>query len=286
MNRGIELTDQTYWDQFWAECKLPAEAEKTADDLMTYEILNIFDKFLSTDASKSVLEIGGAPGRFLVYLTKKFKYKAHALDYSTIGCQKTQENFKLLGLDVTVYQLDLLSSEIHPPFFDVVYSLGFVEHFEDIGLIIKKHLDLLKPGGILLIEIPNFLGIYAPFMRIFAPNMLSMHNLNAMDTRKWNTFERDLDLGVLFKGYLGGFSPEVLRNILAKERESMPWFSKLLSYAFDIPFRILMRMNKYFQVSQPLRRFNSRYWSICAIGVYRKPCSNPEQESIHKRGTR
>ena len=79
MNGGVELTEQAYWDQFWAGCKLPAEVEKTADDLMTYEILNIFDKFLSTDASKSVLEIGGAPGRFLVYLTKKFKCKAHAL---------------------------------------------------------------------------------------------------------------------------------------------------------------------------------------------------------------
>lgn len=34
--------------------------------------------------------------------------------------------------------------------FDIVYSLGFVEHFEDLNIVIKKHTELLKPAGILL----------------------------------------------------------------------------------------------------------------------------------------
>lgn len=271
MNSGVKLTEQAYWDKFWDGCKLPVEAEKTADDLMTCEILNIFDKYLSNIANKNVLEIGGAPGGFLVYLTKKFKCKAHVLDYSTTGCQKAQENFKLLGLDVKVYQLDLFSSRIALPLFDVVYSLGVVEHFEDIHLVIKKHLDLLKPGGTLLIEVPNFSGIYAPFMRFFAPDMMSAHNLNAMDTEKWAMFEHDFNLHIRFKGYLGGFSPTVLRSILNRERGNMDWVRQLLRLALDIPLRIFMQINKRFRLLQPLRRFNSQYWSIWAIGVYRKP---------------
>jgi len=268
MNCGIKLTEQAYWDRFWDKCKLLLEANKTADDLMTCEILNIFDKYLSNIANKNVLEIGGAPGGFLVYLTKKFKCRAHILDYSATGCQKAEENFKLLGFDVKVYQLDLLSSKVALPLFDVVYSLGFIEHFEDIDSVIKKHLDLLKPGGILLIEVPNFSGVYAPFMRCFAPNMLSQHNLNAMDIRKWALFEHDFNLDILFKGYLGGFSPTVLRSLLNRERGKMAWFTQLLRLTLDIPLRIIMRINKHFRLLQPLRRFNSRYWSICAIGVY------------------
>jgi 2-polyprenyl-3-methyl-5-hydroxy-6-metoxy-1,4-benzoquinol methylase len=39
--------------------------------------------------------------------------------------------------------------------FDVVLSGGFIEHFTDVAAIVQKHLQLLKPGGRLVVMIPN-----------------------------------------------------------------------------------------------------------------------------------
>jgi 2-polyprenyl-3-methyl-5-hydroxy-6-metoxy-1,4-benzoquinol methylase len=41
-----------------------------------------------------------------------------------------------------------------------VISFGFIEHFDNPENVIQKHLDLLKPGGILIVGVPNFTGIH------------------------------------------------------------------------------------------------------------------------------
>jgi len=38
--------------------------------------------------------------------------------------------------------------------------LGFIEHFDEPVGVVVRHLDLLKPGGILLLGVPNYGGIY------------------------------------------------------------------------------------------------------------------------------
>ena len=102
--------------------------------------MKTFDRFLPRSRNLTVLEIGGAPGRYLVYMSKNLNYKIHALDYSVIGCKKTLENFKLLGLEGNVYQKDLFLDDISSlPRFDIVYSLGFIEHFANLETVIEKH---------------------------------------------------------------------------------------------------------------------------------------------------
>ena len=47
---------------------------------------------------------------------------------------------------------------------DIVYSLSFVEHFEEFNIVVKKHNELSKTGGILLFGMPNLGGIYSFFL--------------------------------------------------------------------------------------------------------------------------
>lgn len=252
----MRLTKQIYWEECWNKINLPAERKKTKRNSFGNEILKTFERFLPKDSNLSILEIGGAPGQYLAYFAKNLHYKIYSLDYSVIGCEKTKENFDRLNLKAVVYQKDLFSDNLsNLPLFDIVYSLGFIEHFSDLELVIEKHLQLLKPRGILLIGTPNFLGINHWLLKKLNPEQLSIHNLSCMDIKKWETFEKCFNLKVLFKGYIGGFEP---RSFIRKSKGVMFYFLAGIGRIFDYIIR-------------PLRVPNSKYWSGYVIGIYKKP---------------
>ena len=253
------LSEKKHWNDVWRGIELPMEIKRLKKSHFLNKILDVFDDILPHNSSLSILEIGGAPGQYLAFFAKEFGYKVTGLDYSEIGCKKMKENFDILGINATVYQMDLFSEDIRvSPQFDIVYSLGFIEHFTNLEEVIEKHLDLLKPGGILLIGTPNLLGVNGIVMKHIAPERMSIHNLATMDVSNWNNFKQRYELETLFEGYIGGFEP---RAIIC---EKQAFFSRFL-YLFFQGFQIITD-NLDFH-----RSFNSMHWSYYLLGIYRKP---------------
>lgn len=263
---NFELAERKYWNNYWNSKSLPVEIRKTKNSLYLNEILNIFDGYLPKNNHLSILEIGGAPGQYLAYMHNNFGYDIHCLDYSDIGCRKTEENFKLLNIQGKVYQEDLFSEFLPLPQFDIVYSLGFVEHFSDLKTAIHKHLNLLKPGGILLVGVPNFLGINHFFLKRLAPELLSKHNLLTMDITNWKSFEDKFNLKPLFRGYVGGFEPRIFKR--CENKNILNGILKMVVKILDISF------HRHFKI---LRKYNARYISGYAMGIYKKPSAEPGQ---------
>jgi SAM-dependent methyltransferase len=255
-----ELTQRDFWEDYWEKWSLPAEIRESKQDLYQNEILRVFDSYLPKDRGLSVLEIGGAPGQYLVYMHKRFGYEVNCVDYTDVGCKKTKENFDLLHISGQVYQADIFSDERVLPQFDIVYSLGFIEHFSDLNTVIEKHLRLVKPGGTLLIGTPNFLGVNYFFWKRLCPDLLSVHNLAAMDIRNWASFADNFGLEVVFKGYVGGFEPGVF--LRCKDNSLLNRVLRAILYTLHLSF---------FSHLKTLRRINGRHVSGFAIGVYRKP---------------
>lgn len=254
-----KLTEKAYWDDLWDGASLPAQISRLDGNLLLNKELDIFEKYLPKE-KLSILEIGGAPGQYLAYFHQQFGYQVNCLDYSETGCEKTQKNFQLLNIDGAVYHNDLFSSDLKIPSFDIVYSMGFIEHFSDLTEVIGKHLALLKPGGILILGIPNLLGINKFFLKSLAPKMLAQHNLKTMDLKSWETFEMHFKLETIYKSYVGGFEPS---TFLLKEEKSI-WNSILFLKARV--FNKIFHKNFAF-----LRNYNSKQFSGYAIGIYRKP---------------
>jgi SAM-dependent methyltransferase len=257
-----ELTEKQYWENYWRAAKSGAlEIIRSPRGLSINAILDVFDKYLPVNDNFHALEIGGAPGQYLIYMARNFKYHIHSLDYSKVGNEKTLQNLKLAKIDVNVYERNLFSRNFSNglPQFDIVYSLGFIEHFENLTEVVKKHLDLLKPGGILVLGVPNLGGIYKLFLERTAPQHLEIHNLNSMKIENWDKFERELNLAAIFKGYISGFEPLVMNKLEKKDRTAY-----LLN--FIVRKLVLMFSHKL----NFLRKFNSRLWSAYLIGVYRR----------------
>jgi SAM-dependent methyltransferase len=183
----------------------------------------------------------------------------HAIDYSTIGCEKMREAFAIANMDVTIYNRDIFSNLSDLPRFDIVFSMGFIEHFSDLDSVVEKHIELLKKQGILLLGVPNYRGISQIVLKRLAPQKLSMHNLETMNIQNWESFEKKHGLETIFKAYIGGFNPGMYRRC-----ENRTFRNQLIRFFFKC-VRVLITDRLTF-----LKSFNSKYWSAYLLGIYRK----------------
>lgn len=255
------LTDTDHWDSYWQQAsRLPVEV-KPNEQSSTTAILSIIDRFAASGPPLSVLEIGGAPGGWTAHLHKTFGHDVCVLDNSLTGIELTRKNFELLGIPGRVLHRDLFSAEPPIPQFDLVYSLGLIEHFADTQAIVAAHLAYVRPGGRLMIGCPNLLGINGKIFRRLSPTVFDWHYLDVMDIQRWPRFEEALGLRVCFRSYIAGFQPGAF------------WRREGGSLADRALRRGLLELADRWRgpLSHGLARVNSRHWSYYAVGVYDKP---------------
>jgi SAM-dependent methyltransferase len=70
--------------------------------------------------------------------------------------------------------------------FDVVYSNGFIEHFTKWEDVLLKHARLVKPGGLLMVSVPNFVGGFQSwFHQTLDHENYERHFTPSMNPEKW-----------------------------------------------------------------------------------------------------
>jgi SAM-dependent methyltransferase len=176
-----------------------------------YLFWSVFMKqYLPPMAGKRILEVGSAPGDVLVEFAQRMGVVPFGVEYTAEGVEVNRRLFKASGLNPdNVIHADFFSEEFQSRYrgtFDIVYSGGFIEHFEDAKDAVNKHLNLLADGGYLIVLIPNLRGLNYALTRLFAPRLIAIHNLTIM---KLETFARLFDdprLETLTCRYYGGFS--------------------------------------------------------------------------------
>ena len=76
---------------------------------------------------------------------------------------------------------DLRSLPFHHHTFDLIYSMGTIEHFPDYDLSVREMFRVLKPHGFAIIGVPNKLD---PFLRPLLVSLLNKLNLYAYGVEK------------------------------------------------------------------------------------------------------
>lgn len=203
----MELTEVEFWEDYWKNCKLPSKVD------MDFS----FDRCLAQGLKKNipevkgdVFEVGCAPGRWLAFMAKEFGLNPNGIEYSEAGMNATLENFKLLGVTPGLVLTGNFFEVKLEKQFDVVMSFGFIEHFSEVDKVVELHLKWLKPGGILILGVPNFCGIYYYLQRILDVKILDKHNLSIMNHKYFSSLAERFGLKPVFLGYLGSFEPALL----------------------------------------------------------------------------
>lgn len=197
-------TSAEFWDAYWEGLGLPTRLDPS------FAFDRCFARGLDlafADVTGSVLEIGCAPGKWLAYLAERRGLAPAGIEYSPEGLRATRRNFELLGLTgAELIEADFFALAPEPRF-DAVASYGLIEHFDDPAAVLDRHVAWLKPGGRLVIGVPNFRGVHGALQKRLDPKILALHNLDVMRPAFFARWAGERGLAVERLWYFGGFEP-------------------------------------------------------------------------------
>ncbi len=110
--------------------------------------LTNIEKYLPKEMARRVLDIGYGNGMFLA-LAKSRGWQVEGLDTSPQNAASAKKNYDL-NLNVGFFQDSCFKQS-----FSVITMLDVIEHQINPHAFIRKAHELLKPGGLLLIALPN-----------------------------------------------------------------------------------------------------------------------------------
>jgi len=126
------------------------------DGRMVREITNIYQGDLS---GRRVLEVGAGTGRDAVALAKAGA-EVLTLDYVSGSLGLTAKAAAQNGVVVAPICGDGMGSPFADGTFDVVFHQGLLEHFPDPLPLLRDNIRILKPGGYVVIDVPQTFHYY------------------------------------------------------------------------------------------------------------------------------
>jgi len=200
---------------------------------------SLFRSLMEKYNPESILEVGCGGSNWIPYLLKHYAgITCNGLDYSEEGCDLLRKKLVASNLNSKIFCADLFKIDEHETGqYDLVYSLGVVEHYKDLENILQHLLKLVKPGGVLMTAIPNLRSVHGLIMWIYQPDLFFIHKL--ISKRKLKRKYKKLGLEHVKGKYLGYFS----MNITQWENKSrFKFFDKHLSLRMK---RLSIRTDKW-----------------------------------------
>jgi len=208
MKKNVKLTEESFWDDEWKDTKIKLPYRLNMKNYTNIAILNVLKHHLKHDKKKKVIELGAAMGPWLIFFNENFGYQVTGIEYSKEGTDYARKNLKKVGIPGKIVRGDLFKHKFKKGSFDVVFSSGLIEHFTDQTEVMKKHVELAKKNGKVVVIIPNLEGIGDRITYTFNKEFGEMHyTITADDLKK--VFNK-AKLKVDYVGYVGGFNPRFI----------------------------------------------------------------------------
>ena len=172
------FTEKETWEAYWSKYVPEIIVRKN-------QFQSLLEGLEDGEWKKSFIEIGGFPGTFAIYFKKFKNYKVSLLDYyisqPIIYSLLNKNGIKESELEVI--ESDIFNYETDKKY-DLVFSSGFIEHFQDTEKVIKAHVDLLDTSGQLLITLPNLTGLNGWIQKKYDVANYDNHNIQCMNINK------------------------------------------------------------------------------------------------------
>ncbi len=126
---------------------------------------------------KRTLEIGSGFGTNLAVWTKYFRVDGYGAEPGAVGFdQGLVASRKILTANGIDPERVVNATGESLPFpdesFDIAYSANVLEHTADPERVLMEAMRILKPGGLLHMEMPNFLSYFEGHYMVFQPPIL------------------------------------------------------------------------------------------------------------------
>lgn len=247
-----KLTTQTYWESYYSKSLV----NKSGIESVVSEYEEYWDFLIeinNEEPPKTILEIGGYPGRYLAFLAKKYNLVPTSIDFNSDRSKidDVMQTFEIK--DYTIIHADIFT---HQPTekYDLVLSNGFIEHFDNFDVVLDKHCQYLKEGGTMLIMIPNMRYYIKYYKWLVDKKNLKIHNLKTMDFNVFKNFATRNELTLQKLTYFGGFPYTY--------HDGVNFFQKII-------YKIHRYIFKFYG-NKILKKNPSKYFSSTIIAVFKK----------------
>lgn len=196
----MNIVNQEYWNSSYENLDL--QIVSSEDDVRKFIEQNVH---VRNNGGGSCFEIGVYPGRYLAVFGE-LGYQLNGVDQNKLVETKLPEWLKQSGYNVGFFKQEIIEEFCSNQKFDVVYSIGFIEHFENYQEVILKHLEFMAENGTLFISVPNFKGVIQHILYLLVDREnLNRHILESMDPSEWAKLLSSNGLEVKDFGYFGNF---------------------------------------------------------------------------------
>lgn len=151
---------KTIWNTRWS--KFTKSTDIYPNRLVIKNIQSIFNGNLQ---NISILEVGAGSGIDSIYLSK-MGAKLTTLDFSPKSISISQKLAQKHSIKLNTILADYQKIPFKSNTFDLVFSVGLVEHFKKPLPIIKEQLRVVKKNGYLLIDVPQKYNLYTIVKKI------------------------------------------------------------------------------------------------------------------------
>jgi 2-polyprenyl-3-methyl-5-hydroxy-6-metoxy-1,4-benzoquinol methylase len=141
-------------------------------------IVRLFREYGRVTAGSEVLEIGCGRSMWLPYLARTERCRVSGIDIEPYALRLAEANFAGAGVRGELYCRDGFDPAQNQDLegrFDLVYSLGVIEHLEDPADKVRALAHFLKPGGRVLSMVPNLQGLNWIMQRLGSLRVLRAH---------------------------------------------------------------------------------------------------------------
>lgn len=145
------------------------------------------------------------------------------IESSPVGAEMTRRNATAANTPLRLLEADFFDASIQDRF-DVVWSAGLVEHFDDLATPLLRLRELIRPGGLLITAVPNLNGsVYAWLQRRINRAVLDVHRVVAPADLSRAYLELGLEVAEV--GYFGTWNLEVVN--FTGHRSSQVWANRI-----------------------------------------------------------
>jgi SAM-dependent methyltransferase len=173
---GGAMLDVAYWEECW-DVRPSTRTWSPFDPSLT-DVQRLLRRHVKPGSD--LLEIGFAPGKLLSCVARRLGARVSGIDYSPRGVEASRDLFERAGVSGDLRVEDVFATSFAPNSFDCVLSIGLIEHFDDPRPIVAKHVELARPGGTIVILVPNYGGRVGRLQNWLAPDNIAIHNIAIM----------------------------------------------------------------------------------------------------------
>ncbi|HEX9427123.1 MAG TPA: methyltransferase domain-containing protein [Candidatus Polarisedimenticolia bacterium] len=167
-------------------------------------IASLFDRHAGLDRGSRALEVGCGRSPWLPLLARRFGCAVAGIDLEPYAAELARANLAGAGERGEVFCRDAFVLRRGDPLegaFDLIYSMGLVEHFGDPADRLAVLLRYLRPGGRIVTTVPNLQGVNWLLQRCADRVTLEGHVVH--DPASLTGAHRSAGFETIASGYIG-----------------------------------------------------------------------------------